>query len=242
MPQSSLFDYKKTLLACSVLLVVSIGFGLFGFGYKQIKDAMFLNVDTNKVLVVDGYAEVDTTMDRAIVDFSVTGKGNTPELARKDLDTTFANLQNKLDPKIRAVIVKLDKGVAAENTQESFSATEYYEATIDKFKIEDVNDFVSKVTELPDYKGSVSLTYYTLIEKNGPFKKITDEAIQDAKATAEVIASASGVKLGDVQYVNIGNWDDTSKSYTYNNAKSLYTGYSPRGKVSQTAHITYKLK
>src|SRR3989344_9278804 len=95
-PPISMLDYKKTLLICIVILVISVGVGLVGFGYKQIRDADFLNVDTNKILVSDGYAEEDTTMDRAVVDFSVSGKGKTAELAREDLSKTFSGLLGKL--------------------------------------------------------------------------------------------------------------------------------------------------
>ena len=84
------------------VLVACIGFalGVTGYGYKQIKDAHFLNTDTTRIISVKGVSQMEVNSDKAILSFFLSGKGSSEESAIKAFGVLEKDMYKKLDPKI----------------------------------------------------------------------------------------------------------------------------------------------
>ena len=69
---------KKFLTKSVFVLALGIFVAGIGFGYRQVKDANYLNTDTTRTIAVRGVSEMDVVSDRTIFDFMLTIK-NVPE-------------------------------------------------------------------------------------------------------------------------------------------------------------------
>lgn len=233
---------KSSLLVLSLLVGCGIAFAGFGFGYKYIKDANFLNQDVSKVVYAKGVATLEVKADRAVVSFSVEGSGQDEQKAEASFDAYEKEVLLSLDKETLSKLRKLNiVQYPDESPVRVFYKSRTYEIVLDNPTEETVAVVLRTLSATALTRGLNAR--YTLQDPEIQYQKLTNSALEKAKNEAANNVKRAGGTLGELIAVNVGTYNYDSQVYFYDNPNDFF--YSMPGmfsEMTQSAYVSYKIK
>ena len=260
-------DLSKPLQATIIIFLLSGVVGIFAFSYKNIDDVdggsiTFSNigeitVTENQVAnIVFSFSE--TNKDVSIARNTVTQKTNKTfeqlgkfNIEDKDIQTTDYSVY----PKYKYITINYKNRERSTEERRSERMLEGYKVThetrIKIRNIDDISDILNIITNNdPENIGNVS---FGLDEEAA--ERLKDDAtvlaIKNTKSKAQKIAKESGINLGKIINISIGENYRTPQfraqtfkenaSISYEDSSSIPI-YSGERKITITATITYEVK
>jgi uncharacterized protein YggE len=233
----------QKLLLCIAGGMVGLGILIagFGFGYKEYRDAKYLNVDPAKVVYSKGVYIMDVRADRTVISFVVTGKGNDEQHAHMSFIKNEKEMLNALDKESLSNIRMLSiNQYNYEDGVKTYYKSRGYEIVFD-------NASEEKITSIFDTLSMLDLEElyirYTLQNPEEKYKILTDKAIENAKNQAMNNVRNAGGTLGELIYVTVGTYSTDAQSFSYDNASDFfYSMPASYSRMTQTATVSYKIK
>lgn len=233
---------KSSLQVLSLLIGCGIAFGGFGFGYKHIKDANFLNQDVSKVVYAKGVATVEVKADRAVISFSVEGSGQDDQSAEISFNANEKEVLLSLDKEALSKLRKLNiVQYSDESPVQVFYKSRTYEIVLDNSTEEAVAVVTKTLSATNLTKGL--FVRYTLQDPVQQYQMLTNSALERAKSEAVNNVKRAGGKIGELVAVNVGTYNYDSQVYFYDNPNDFF--YSMPGmfsEMTQSAYVSYKIK
>lgn len=166
-----------------------------------------------KHLSVQGKGHVKTEPDIVIISFSVSGRAMDYEAALKNLNNRVNNLRDNLAASglDKKDLKTTDFNVGVEtNYKDGRSIFRGYSAT-HRLKIELpiekklLNSVLSNIGE--GYSGAKIDLQFSVKDKEALREQVLIQAVKSAKRNAEILASAAGVRLGEIKEINY-HWSE----------------------------------
>ncbi len=225
----------------AIVLSIGIAYCAIGYGYKQIKDADYLNTNPEQVYYSKGTAHMKVSSDKVIISFSLIGSGQNQKEAAIKLKKLETDFLSGVDASLKSSIHKVNTIFYEEGDKVLVSKEQNnYEIVLENKSVDDIQAARSQL--LPFDVEYLSIQY-TLIDKEKTFKMLTEKALEDAKAKAEDATKILHVHLGDIMFVAVGEYDQSSGQYLGDTADYLFDNMMiPTIEAKQTVYVNYKIK
>ena len=257
-----MFEEIKNKLVAKGGVATLVGLALAGYlltlVVAEIKGYSFIgkNPDYQNTISVSGKGEEIAKPDTAIITFSVIEEESTVALAQElatakmnkvfaglvggdiglnretDIKTTTYNISPRYEYLRDGATIPYDYYAPGVRTLVGYTVTNSVEV-----KVRDLAKNSDKVGKILTLLGkanvsNISDVNFTIDEYDALVKVVRTEAIADARAEAEKLASALGVKLG-----RLISYNDNSYAPYYGYAKSMSAGYGGDMQVESAPEI-----